>query len=188
MTETKEIRKTITTIFIVPTLKIPREGLINNGFLNGFSKDGMRDVQYKDAIYLLFRPNDVDMFREFLDKEFERTKHIIDDYDYPNGFVVVVYKLNTEYSKDFALIRRGMYSKTSSEFQGMFPEKVEIVINNVPRKEISLQCRVFKKTKDLVKFWEEKFNIVFEDNYEVWDGYKEENETLTEEKLKEYEQ
>lgn len=189
MVETvKEIRKTITTIFMVPTLHVPKDDIKNNGFLNGYSKDAMRDVQYDDAIYLLFKPQDLDRFREFLDSEYERTKQVIDDYDYPNGFVVVVYKLDSKYAVDFQLVRQGKYSKTSQEFQNEFPKVVKIIKNGLHKDEISLQYRVFRRTEDLIKFWEDRLAVRFSDDQEIWHGFIEENETLTEDKLKEYEQ
>jgi len=67
----KEKRMTITSIFMVATLKIPRDKLRENNFLNAYSRDDMREVQYKDAIYLLFKPDDLDKFRYFLDGEYE---------------------------------------------------------------------------------------------------------------------
>ena len=189
MVETvKEIRKTITTIFMVPTLHVNKEDIKNNGFLNGYSKDAMRDVQYDDAIYLLFKPQDLDRFREFLDSEYERTKQVIDDYDYPNGFVVVVYKLDSKYAVDFHLVRQGKYSKTSQEFQNEFPKVVKIIKNGLHKDEISLQYRVFRRTEDLIKLWEDRLAVRFSDEQEIWRGFIEDNETLTEDKLKEYEQ
>ena len=189
MTETtKEIKRTITSIFMVPTLKIPKGHLIENGFINAYSKDDMRDTQYENAIYLLFKPKQLDMFREFLDSEYERTKDVIDDYDYPNGFVVVVYKLNMSLKHDYELIKKGMYSKTSPSFQSEFPRVIKIKFGSEERKEISLQYRVFNKTEDLIKFWEEKFDVRLDKDQELWDGFNEENETLTQETLKEYEQ
>jgi hypothetical protein len=183
----KQVRKTITTIFMVPTLGIPKSELSNNGFINGFVKDEMRDVQYGDAIYLLFRPEQIDKFREFLDSEYERTKHVIDDYDYPNGFVVVVYKLNMTYRKDYELVKRGKYSKTSMDFQKEFPKVVKIVDDRgLHHDEISIQYRVFKRTGDLLKYWENKFDVTFDDEQEIWHGFDEQNETLTEDKLNEY--
>jgi len=52
-----ETTKTITSIFIVPIFSIGKEKLVNNGFVNGFIKDSRRDVQYKDSVYLLFKPD-----------------------------------------------------------------------------------------------------------------------------------
>lgn len=186
MTEVK-MDKTITSIFMVPTLKVPKDALKNNGFINGYVKDSRRDVQYEDSIYLLFKPIDLDRFREFLDSEYERTKSVIDDYDYEDGFVVVVYQLNPFFTTDFDLVRESRYSKTSKEFQAMFSRVVKIVINGLHRDELSLQYKIFNKTEDLVEYWEKKFDMTMGSEQEVWEGYKEENEVLDLEKIKELE-
>jgi hypothetical protein len=181
-----EIKKTITSIFMVPTLKIPKDLLKDNGFINGYIKDGSREVQYENCIYLLFQPADLDKFREFLDSEYERTKSLIDDYDYEKGYVVVVYQLDSKFAKDFDLVKRGKYSKTSNSFQALFPKVIKIKKNGLHKDEISLQYRIFNRTEDLIKFWEEKLGVEFEDDQEVWHGFEEENEILNIEKLKEY--
>jgi len=180
-----EIRKTITSIFMVPTLKIPKNALKENGFVNAYSSDVERDIQsYPGCIYLLFRPDDIPKFREFLDNEYERTKSIIEDYDYDEGFVVVVYKLNPRYSKDFDLVKKGNYSKTSSEFQAVFPKVIKIMKNGLHRDEISLQYRIFNKTEDMIDYWKDKIGIDWDDDFEVWDGYDEEKEVLRISQLK----
>ena len=181
-----DVKKTITSIFMVPTLKIPRDELHGNGFINGYVKDGSREVQYENCIYLLFHPKDLDKFREFLDSEYERTKAIVDDYDYQDGFVVVVYQLDSKFKKDFMLIREGLYSRTSKDFQALFPKIIKIKKNGMHKDEISLQYRVFNRTEDLIKFWEEKLDVEFSDDQEVWHGFDEKNEILNIEKLKEY--
>jgi hypothetical protein len=180
-----EIKKTITSIFIVPTLSIGKERLVDNGFINGYIKDGGREVQYNNSIYILFKPENLDKFKDFLDEEYERTKSIIDDYDYEDGYVVVVYQLNSKLDKDIELIKQGKYSQTSPKFQEIFPKIVKLKRNGLLKDEVSLQYRVFNKTKDLIQFWEDKLDIEFDDSYEVWDGFFEENETLNLDKLKE---
>jgi hypothetical protein len=180
-----EIKKTITSIFIVPTLSIGKEKLVDNGFINGYIKDGGREVQYDNSIYILFKPENLDKFKEFLDEEYERTKSIIDDYDYEDGYVVVVYQLNSKLDKDIELIKQGKYSQTSPKFQEIFPKIVKLKRNGLLKDEVSLQYRIFNKTKDLIQFWEDKLDIEFDDSYEVWDGFFEENETLNLDKLKE---
>lgn len=179
-----DIKKTITTIFMVPTLKINREKLMENKFINAYSKDGEREVQYENCIYLLFKPENLDKFKEFLDDEYERTKSIIDDYDYENGHVVLVYALNEEFEEDFNLIRQGKYSKTSERFQKLFPKTVKVFHNGYWREEISLQYRIFNHTEDLVQFWEKKLDVEFDDDQEIWHGFVEENETLNLDKIK----
>lgn len=180
-----EVKKTMTSIFMVPTLGINKEVLSDNGFLNGYSRDGSRDVQYEGSIYLLFKPKDLDKFRGFLDGEYERTKSVIDDYDYEDGYVVVVYELNGKFKKDFALVRKGLYSKTSSEFQAKFPKIVKIKRGGLHKDEISLQYRIFNKTEDLRKFWENKIGVDFDEDWEVWYGFDIDKETLNLDKLKE---
>ena len=181
-----ERKHTITSIFIVPTLSIGRDKLIDNGFVNGYIKDGMRDTQYKNAVYLLFKPTNLDKFKVFLDSEYERTKSIIDDYDYEDGYVVVVYEINSKLKNDIELVKQGKYSKTSPSFQGIFPKVVQIKKNGMRRDEISLQYRVFNKTEDLVKFWEDKLGMELPEDLEVWHGFFEEFETLDLTKIKEY--
>ena len=178
-----KIDKTITTIFIVPTLKIPREQLQENKFINGYIKDENRDVQYENAVYLLFKPENLDKFREFLDSEYERTDSLLDDYNYDNDYVVLVYKFDKEYINDFNLIKQGKYSKTSPRFQDLFPKVIKIVKGTLHKDEVSLQHRIFNKTEDLVKFWEDSLDVVFEEEYELWYKFNEQLETLNSEKL-----
>jgi hypothetical protein len=181
-----ERKHTITSIFIVPTLSIGKEKLIDNGFVNGYIKDGMRDTQYENAVYILFKPENLDKFRVFLVGEYERTKSIIDDYDYEDGYVVVVYEINPKLKNDIELIKQGKYSKTSPAFQGIFPKVVQIKKKGLRRDEISLQYRVFNKTDDLVQFWEDKLGMQLPEDLEVWHGFFEEFETLDLNKIKEY--
>jgi hypothetical protein len=184
-----EIKKNITSIFMVPTLKVPKDALRSNGFINAYIRDDRRDDDYKESIYLLFKPKDLDKFREFLDNEYERTKTVIEDYDYEDGYVVVVYQLNERYKKDFTLIKQGKYSKTSSDFQKVFPKIIKIVKNGLHRDELSLQYRIFNKAEDLVDFWEEKLGIDLKttvgNDFEVWEGWDEQKEILELDKIKE---
>jgi hypothetical protein len=181
-----EIRKNITSIFMVPTLKVPKDALRGNGFINAYIKDARREDQYKDSIYLLFKPENLDKFREFLDSEYERTKSVIEDYDYEDGYVVVVYQLNKKFHKDYELIMKGKYSKTSKTFQSDFSKTVKLIKNGLSKDEISLQYRIFNKSEDLVEFWEDKIGVKFDDEHEVWDGWDEEKEILTIDNLKEH--
>ena len=181
-----EIKKTITSIFIVPSLKIDKATLKDNGYINGYAKDETPDaVSYENCVYLLFKPSNLDKFRNFLDGEYERTTDIVEDYDYDGGYVVVVYKLKPTLKEDFEIIKQGKYSKTSKEFQDLFPKAVKIVTNGLHRDEISLQIRIFKKTADLVEFWEEKLGVEFDEEQEVWEGWDEEKEILNINKVKE---
>jgi hypothetical protein len=182
-----ELKKTITSIFIVPTLKIDRDKLKENGYLNGYMSDVRRDIQYQNAVYLLFQPSNLDKFREFLDDEYQRTKQLIDDYDYEEGFVVVVYTLDNKWKKDFAIIRQGKYSKTSKVYQQEFPKIIKILRNGLYKDDISLQFRIFTKDESLRQYWEDKLDMNFTDDMEVWDGFDIENEILDLDKIKKQE-
>ena len=172
------MNKTITSIFMIPTLGITKGGLVDNGFINAYSKDNTYDLEYVDCVFLLFKPEDLSVFREFLDNEYEFNKRIVDDYDYEGGYVVLVYKLDPTYKVDFDLVRLGKYSKTSKEFQKLFPKVVKIIVNGLRRDEISLQYRIFNKTNDLIEFWEQQFDVVISPEQEVWHGFIEKNEVL----------
>ena len=172
------VKRTIATIFMVPTLKIKRESLTENGFINGYVSDSRRDVQHRNAVYLLFKPDNLDKFREFLDIEYERTTNVLDDYDYEDGYVVVVYQLSPMWKEDFMLVREGLYSRTSEDFQKTFPKVIKIIKNGLHKDEISLQYRIFKKTDDLKQYWEERLDITFTDDMEVWGGFDTIRETL----------
>lgn len=180
-----DLKKTITTIFVVPTLKINRDALKNHNFINGYIKDVRKDVQYKDAVYLLFRPKNLDQFRYFLDEEYERTDQIVDDYDYEDGFVVLVYTLSKDFKEDFELIKKGKYSLTSEKFKRIFPKTIQLVKNGVTKEENSLQYRIFIKSDDLREYWENKLAVDFKEDMEVWDGWTEENEMMNLDKIKE---
>lgn len=179
------VKNTITRIFIMPTLKIGKDKLMSNGFLNGYVKD-KEGPDYEDAAFILFKPSCTDTFRKFLDSEYERTKNLIDDYDYEGGFVVVVYKLDPLYKKDYDKVKKSRYSQTSKAYQELFPKTVKVFKNGKNTDELSLQYRVFNKTADLRVFWEEKFGMELDESIELWDGFFEEDETLTPEKLKNY--
>jgi len=129
---------------------------------------------------------DLDKFRVFLDGEYEKTKSIIDDYDYEEGYVVVVYQINPRLMPDIELVKQGKYSQTSRKFQQIFPKTIKINKNGLQKDELSLQYRIFNKTEDLRQFWEEKFDVVFDDDMEVWYGFMEEKEILDLDKIKEH--
>lgn len=179
------IKKNITTIFIIPTLKINREALKDHNCINGYIKDGRKDVQYENAVYLLFKPKNLDQFRYFLDGEYERTNQIVDDYDYEDGFIVLVYKLDKNLKNDFDLVKRGKYSLTSDKFQDIFPIEFDVVKNGSKEKYNSLQYRIFTKSEDLKRHWEDMLGVDFKDDMEVWDGWKEENEIMDLDKIRE---
>ena len=169
---------------MVPTLGFAKDSLKQNGFINGYAINNLNDLKYENSIYLLFYPENLDLFKKFLDNEYERTEQIIEDFNCDNNHIVVIYSLDSEYKKDFNLVYKGKYSKTSDEFKNLFPQTVEINHLNFVKKEKSLQYRVFNRTQDLIDYWEDKLNVTFEENQEVWQIFNKEKETLNIKKLK----
>lgn len=175
----KQIIPTITNLFFIMTIGVSREVLNENNFINAYIEDSSLDVQYPDCIYLLFHPTNKTKFRKFLDEERDRTHSLIEDYDYENGYTVVVYALDMKWWKDFDIIKTGKYSQTSKEFQALFPRVTKIKVNGLHRDELCLQYRIFNKTKDLVDHWETKFDMQLDEEDEVWDGWDKNKETLS---------
>lgn len=178
-----KLTRSITTLFLVRPLGLSIDQVEKHGFINAFINDIHQDYQYKNCVYLLFKPSDMDTFASFLELEKDRA-NIVDDYDYEGGYVVVVYEIDPKHIPDANLVKQGLYSKTSKEFQNIFPKVVKIIKNGRHRDEISLQYRIFNRTQDLINFWEEKLNVTFENGQEVWEGFHLERETLNIENIK----
>jgi len=181
-----DIKKNITSIFMVPTLRVNKDYLKESGFINGYVIDSGREDQYDGCVYMLFHPENIETFRDFLQNEYDRAKNIIEDYDYKDGFVVIVYQLDKKYDRDFKLIKEGKYSKTSTSFKEIFPKTIKMNRNGYFKEELTLQHRIFNKTSDLREYWENKIGIVLDEDIEVWSGWNDKNETLNIENLKEY--
>lgn len=178
------IRKTISSIFIAPTL-VPRNALADNNFINAYTIDARRDVQYQDAVYLLFKPTNQLKFQKFVEDQYANNSLLLEDYDYEDGFVVLVYKLHLKFNPDYDLVKQGKYSETSNNYQEAFPKIIKIMKRGLHKDEISLQFRIFKKSNDLKEYWEEQTGIDFTDDMEVWPGWDDDKETLNLDKIKE---
>lgn len=178
--------KTITSIFIMPTLKIAREFLHENDFINAYLGDlDKEDFHEENAIFLLFKPKSLKNFATFLDIEYQNNKQIIDDYDHEDGYVVIVYLLDEQWDKDFKLIKQGKYSKVSEDFKELFPEQVQILNKKDKPWKRSLQWMIFDKDPKLIQYIE---NIIDSDmistnDLEVWPCFNEKNEVLDIDKI-----
>src|SRR5690606_25446976 len=124
-------------------------------FINAYIKDVQREVQYDNAVYLLFKPKNFKVFDYFLEEEYQRSSFLLDDYDYDGGFVVLVYELEQYFKRDWDRIKKGQYSKTSDEFQELFQKVKKIKINGKHRDEVSIAHQIFRKSNDLKEYWED---------------------------------
>ena len=178
-----KLPKNVTTLFLVRPIGLTPLDIDKYGFINAFVGDANQDHQYENCIYLLFKPSDMDSFMDFIEDQRQKND-VVDDYDYNDGYVVIVFRMNLLYSSDYELVKQGLYSKTSRTFQNLFPKVIKIVKNGKHRDEISLQYRIFNRTQDLIDFWEEKLGVRFSQDQEVWQGFHTERETLNIENIK----
>jgi hypothetical protein len=182
-------RKTDTTIFLMPVLGIDRNKLEQHNFIDAFLDDVSKQPHYDNCIYILFKPENLEYFQEFLELEKERYNEIVDDYDYSGGYVVVVYKFPEEFTEDMQLVLNGKYSQTSEAFKSKFLKIKKIVTESGLRQDlISLQWLVFRKSNDIVQSWEEEYGITIEEGQEVWGIPDMDREILDIEKIRNNEQ
>src|SRR5437879_148991 len=99
----KEMGLTISSIFLVPPLDIKNWSVerLEHNFLNAYSKDKDLDVQYENAVYLLFKPKNMNKFQDFVDNQYEENRLILADYDPAPEYVVLVFQLDSYWNKDF---------------------------------------------------------------------------------------
>jgi hypothetical protein len=178
------LTKTLSSIFITPLI-IDREWKEDDriGYINAFLVD-KNAMEYRDAVFLLFKPSNMLMFNEFLIKERDRTS-LLDEYDYEGGYVVLVHSIPTIFLREMDKFLNGRYSAFSEELKEQYPKVVKILDKNGLRKdEMSLQWRIFRRDKNLRKYWEDLLNTPFDEKMEVWSKVDIDRETLDIENLR----
>ena len=152
---------TISSIFLVPVLGLDREKLNELGFVNGYSADADKEGVYQeDSLFLLFKPPNLYKFKEFVEEQYETNHFLIDDYDYEEGYVVLVYMLNKRWEEDYKLIKKSKYSKVSDDFKNLFEKNKTINVLGKKEQVPSLQWRIFNKEPSLKEVLENSINLV----------------------------
>ena len=165
---------TATKIFIVPLLGIDHKTLISNGIVNAYIQDECKGVNYERAVYLLFHPVDKFRFEQFIDGERERKAKIIDEYDYEDGYIMLVYQYALEWNDDVKTILTGKYSKVSKKYQEFVPKTYKIQKMGVSRDAPSMQHSIIKRLPVYIEYWKNLYDIDI--NYkteEAWHFYLE---------------
>lgn len=111
------------TLFLMPILGIGWRDVKKLGFCNCYLRD-VNKQEYEDmeVVMLLFQNKGDDKFRYFVEKEKARTPLFIDEYDYEEGYIVLVYEFPEELKEDYHKFKKGEYSKLSKEFLKKTPE------------------------------------------------------------------
>lgn len=172
---------TVSNLFIVPLLRIGRGRLEGLGFINSYLINGEEpDEVYPDTcIHLLFCPKYIEKFNDFILAQKESENQIIQERDYPGGFILITYKLPSKFDRDYQFIWEGKYSKVSEEFQRMVPSVVRYTREDgVTTSDMTLQHMVFKKYAPLRRNWEAEFNVQMDDEQELWTKPTIESETF----------
>jgi len=181
--ETQEVKKTCTTIFLLPGIGLKRQNLLKHGFISAYIDDKNHDVHYDTSIYLLYKPEQVEEFQKFLTSEYKRTPLLVEDYDYPGGYVVTVYKFPAEFLEEYDLFLKGKYSKFRKKYVDLFPMKVEVFNErtHMYSERYSLQYHIFERTDAIRKYWEERLGYKdgeLPTDLEYWSIPEKEKETL----------
>src|SRR6267378_4800052 len=176
-------KKTCTTIFLLPGIGLKRQNLLKHGFISAYLDDKDHEVHYENAVYLLYKPSQVQEFQKFLTSEYKRTPLLVEDYDYPGGYIVTVYKFPAEFMEEYELFLRGKYSKFRKKYIELFPMKVEMLnpANHMYTEKLSLQYHIFERTDALRKYWEDRLGYrsgELPENLEYWSIPEKEKETL----------
>ena len=170
---------TVSNLFYVPMFKIGRPKLAKHGFVNSYLFNGESEEQIENAIYLLFKPDNMELFNDFVEELREKKVPIIGENDYPDGFVLLTLQLPSKYQKDYDLIWEGAYSKTSEDFQKTIPSYVKYnKPNGVSVTDMTIQHMIFSRYEFLRRHWESSLNIVMEDTQELWSKPTVESETF----------
>lgn len=159
-----------TTLFLVPPLGVTEAAKAEHGFIEAYLGDVNKpEIKYDRGVFMLFKPPNVIMFDDWLDYERIRTPNLVEDYDYEDGYVVVIYVLDKRFASDYQKFLEGKYSKFSLEFKNQFAKVVKLRDNMGRSKdEITWQWRIFKKDPSIKEHWEKELGMPFTEEMEVW--------------------
>lgn len=167
--EGQDQRITDSTRFLLRGVNLLKPELMQYGFINAFLDDATHEHHYENSIYLLFQPPDLGIFEWFVQGEKIRTHLLMEEYDYPKGFVVLVYKFPAEYMDDYRLFLKGKYSSFSDKYKSLFPmEKKGTTNKGLPYTEPSFFSHIFTKSKEMREFWERRVGQELEEKSDVW--------------------
>lgn len=180
------------TIFLLYPLGIERRKIAQLGFIQAYLLDAEKDVDYQNPVFLLFKPDSPTIFQAFVDSEYERTNKItntvdiIEDYDYIDGHVVLVYQFPKEFEEDYNKFLKGKYSKFSKKFKETYPKTIKMKTEEGRIiEEVSTQYRIINRTSEFKDYLEDVFGEgTFSEDMEYWSKPDMDKETLTFDKLK----
>lgn len=187
------IPETITRFFLMPATGLAPNIYIKQGLLNSYSgywefPQTMVEDQSsitEHLIFNLYRYKDVDVFREFLEYLYEFDPTIC--YDFPvenfDDLHITEHALPEKFNQDYLKVKCGQYSRTSREFQALFPKKITTTYQGIKVSDYSFQYQIFNKMDKIKNFWEDEFAIRFDEEDEIWEGFDTKKEYLSKDSL-----
>lgn len=163
---------TNTSLFLLPITGNLQKDLKKYGFLNAYIQDALKSDEYENCVICLFQPKDIVDFDMFVEEEKLKKVNLIDDYNYPGGFSVVVYDLGKDYEEDIQKIMEGKYSKTSKKYKQLIPEKLGLM------KTKTIQHLVFERSPEMKKTIEELYDLELPEDIEYWEMFDKSKEIL----------
>jgi hypothetical protein len=167
----------VSNLFLIPLLNIGRERLRKHGFVESFLYNAEEETSYDNCIYLLFNTLDMDDFNMFINEEKDRTT-IIEEFAYPDYFMMVAYELPKRFKKDYQLLIQGKYSLLSKEFKKNIPMYVKVSEDSKIVEVETVQHMVLSKSPELKEHFEAEFDVVLDDDQELWKIFDKEKETF----------
>jgi len=177
------IRKiSATNLFVLPILNIGREKLLKVGFVEAFIKDELRELEYENAVYLLFKPENWDEFNLFLEEQREVRMPLVDEYHH-GEWAVVIYQYPKQWQRDVDIIMTGKFSQVSRRYKDLIPFYYKVNRNGIIEEEIMNQHLIYNKSQKVKDYWKKELDLDFEEQDEVW-LYYQEREILNKASLK----
>lgn len=164
--EEKTRKKTYSTIFLLPAMKMDKKVLDKYGFVNCYWGDKGHDVEYKFALYILVEPSLDSDFKAFVEAE-SKKEEFLEDYDVGENQVMLVYKFPKQYEKEYKYFKVGEYSKFSKKYvEGCFPMTKKENKDGKTRTISSVFSGIFNKEEWLKEYWERKLGVdILPDEY-----------------------
>lgn len=153
-----KVKTTKTTDFILPLLGRMKQWY-GPWLINAYLGDCNITSPAKNCIFVLMKYSGKHAFaeKEALMLECE---HYVDSYDvYGGEFVMYIYQLPEEMLEDYSLIMQGKYSMISDASKKLLEKG---------RGNKSPMRFILSKDESLVEYWEEKLDVIFSEDQEVW--------------------
>lgn len=158
--EDKIRKKTYSTIFLLPAMKLDKAILEKYGFVNCYWGDKGHDIEYKNALYILLEPASFDAeLAEFVGSQKLNTD-FLEDYDVGENQIMLVYKFPKQYEKEYKYFKTGEYSKFSKTYvNGCFPMTKQEYKDGRSRTISTVFSGIFNKEEWLREYWEKKLGV-----------------------------